>query len=103
MENESIAIEVAFALPDEQVILSLKVAPGTTVKQGIAQSGILERFPQIDPDTQSVGIFSKACKPDQAVKNGDRIEIYRPLIADPKDVRRQRQDKSQKRKQGPAG
>lgn len=99
METETIAVEVAYALPEEQIILSLQLPRGTSVRQAIASSGILERFPRIDLEKQSVGIFSKACKLDQSVRQGDRIEIYRPLVADPKEVRKQRQEATQKRKQ----
>lgn len=81
-------VEVAYAKPGEQVILSLGVAEGDTVEAVIRKSGILERFPEIDLEQNRVGIFSKPCKLDQSVRAGDRIEIYRPLIADPKEARR---------------
>jgi putative ubiquitin-RnfH superfamily antitoxin RatB of RatAB toxin-antitoxin module len=83
-------VEVAYAKPGEQVILSLAVAEGETVEAVIRKSGILERFPEIDLEQNRVGIFSKPCKLDQSVRTGDRIEIYRPLIADPKEARRTR-------------
>lgn len=83
-------VEVAYAKPDTQVILSLDVAEGASVEAAIRQSGILERFPEIDLDHNKVGIFSKQCKLDQPLRAGDRIEIYRPLIADPKESRRHR-------------
>ena len=85
-----IAVEVVYALPDTQMLIGLKVAPGTTARQAIEQSGILRRFPQIDPACRKIGIFGKAARPDVVLKEGDRVEIYRPLIADPKDARRRR-------------
>lgn len=85
-----IAIEVAYALPEEQVIIALDVPEGTTVQQAIELSGVLERYPHIDLSQQKVGIFGKLQKPDQVLRAGDRVEIYRPLIADPKQMRRER-------------
>lgn len=85
-----IPVEVAFALPDRQEIISLEVAQGTTVRQAIERSGILERFPQIDLEKNRVGIFGKVTKLDNPLRPRDRVEIYRPLIADPKEVRKRR-------------
>lgn len=89
-ENELIPVEVAYASPAEQVLLQLHVACGTTLAQAVALSGVLDRFPQIDLQRQRVGIWSRLVLPDEILKPGDRVEIYRPLLADPKDVRRQR-------------
>lgn len=102
MENlELITIEIAYAKPLEQVLLSLQVSPETNVKQAIMQSNILERFPEIDLDKENkVGIFGKVVTLNQALRNGDRIEIYRPLIADPKEVRKQRAAEGKKLKKG---
>lgn len=88
--NDLISVEVAYALPDEQEIIQLKVKSEATIKAIILQSGILERFPEIDLDTSKVGIFSKLAKYTDTLHDGDRIEIYRSLIADPKEVRKQR-------------
>jgi putative ubiquitin-RnfH superfamily antitoxin RatB of RatAB toxin-antitoxin module len=85
-----IAVEVVYALPGTQSLIALTVAPGTTARQAIEQSGILQRHPQIDPACRKIGIFGKAAKPDVVLKDGDRVEIYRPLIADPKEARRRR-------------
>ncbi len=84
-----IRIEVAYALPDEQKIISLNVHPETTVHEAIVQSKIHELFPQINLDTDPVGIFGKAVKTPKVttLREGDRIEIYRPLLADPKEIR----------------
>jgi len=101
MENaDRIAIEVAYATPDEQLILKLEVAPGTTLQQAVEKSGILDRFPEIDPAQMKTGVFGKLKKRDQTLRAGDRIEIYRPLIADPKQVRKQRAAQGKRMKKG---
>ena len=101
MENaDLIAVEVAYAQPDEQLILKLEVAPGTTLQQAIEQAGILDRFPEIDPSKLKAGVFGKLKKLDQTLREGDRIEIYRPLIADPKQVRKQRAAEGKRMKKG---
>ena len=76
-------VEVAYAKPEEQVILNLEMAEGATAEAAIRESGILQSFPEIDLGQNKVGIFGKICKLDHALKPGDRVEIYRPLIADP--------------------
>ena len=83
-------IELIYALPNEQQLITLEVAAGTTVGQAIEQSKILLRYPQIDLKLNKVGIFSKKAKLDELLREGDRIEIYRPLMADPKEVRRKK-------------
>jgi putative ubiquitin-RnfH superfamily antitoxin RatB of RatAB toxin-antitoxin module len=83
-------VQIAYANPDEQVILTLRVEPGTRLEHAIKQSGILQRFPQIDLQDAKVGIFGKLARLDTPLQPGDRVEIYRPLIADPKEVRRAR-------------
>ena len=88
-----ITVEVAYALPDEQVILSLEIANNCEVEEAIKRSGILETYPQIDLSSDKVGIFGKMCKLTAALRNKDRIEIYRKLIADPKESRRQQAEK----------
>lgn len=89
-EGDLIHIEVAYAELDEQLLLSLNVPEGTTVEQAIEQSGILAKLPQLNIDSSSVGIFGRVTKKTQKLNAGDRVEIYRPLIADPKVVRRER-------------
>jgi len=81
---------VAYAEPERQLILSLALQPGMTVRQAIVRSGILAHFPDIDLDACKVGIFSKATTLEAEVQPGDRVEIYRPLIADPKEARKRR-------------
>ncbi len=85
-----IHIEVAYATPDKQVLLCLSVEKGTTVAEGIEQSTIRDEFPDVELDLKSVGIFSRKVLLDQVLREGDRIEIYRPLIVDPMEMRRQR-------------
>ena len=98
MENvELITVEVAYALPDEQLILEVEVPANCVVEEAIKRSGILEQYPQIDLETDKVGIFGKICKLDASLINKDRIEIYRPLIADPKESRRQKAEMEKKK------
>lgn len=99
-ESNSFKVEIAYAKPDQQVILSLMVEPGTTLEQAIIQSGLLERFEEIDLDQNKVGIFGKLSKKTVELKQGDRVEVYRPLIADPKEVRRQREAEGKRMKKG---
>ena len=91
---EQIAIELVYAMPDEQTLLSLEVDVNTTVEQAIKESGIIHQHPEIDLAINKVGIWYKAVKLDQQLQSGDRIEIYRPLIADPKEVRKRRAEKA---------
>ena len=87
--DATIKVEVAYALPERQELLALSVPEGTTVQQAIELSGLLEQYPDIDLGGENrVGIFGKLCKLDQVMRDGDRAEVYRPLIADPKEVRR---------------
>lgn len=97
-EQEVITVEVAYALPDEQQILSIEISPETTVEEAIKRSGILERYPQIDLSSDKVGIFGKICKLNATLHHKDRIEIYRGLIADPKESRRQKAEMEKKKK-----
>jgi putative ubiquitin-RnfH superfamily antitoxin RatB of RatAB toxin-antitoxin module len=85
-----IEVEVAYAKPEEQVVVRLTVPHGTTLFEAISLSGLLQRFPEINPADLSTGVFGVVCKPEQILKAGDRVEIYRPLIHDPKEARRQR-------------
>ena len=96
--NEKYFIEVIYALPEEQQILTLDVEQGTTVEQAIKLSGVLEKYPEIDLDKNKVGIFGKMTKKDTELRDKDRIEISRPLIADPKESRRKRAEKKDSKK-----
>jgi len=95
-------VEVAYARKDEQAILSVAASEGLTVKQAIEQSGILRRFPEINLKVNRVGIFGKLAQLDQVLEPGDRVEIYRPLSADPKAMRKQRaaQGKAMRKRNG---
>jgi putative ubiquitin-RnfH superfamily antitoxin RatB of RatAB toxin-antitoxin module len=83
-----VEVEVAYAKPEEQAIVKLSVPKDTTVEQAIQLSGLLSRFPEINATTLKAGIFSVICKPEQRLRDGDRVEIYRSLINDPKVARR---------------
>jgi putative ubiquitin-RnfH superfamily antitoxin RatB of RatAB toxin-antitoxin module len=85
-----IRVEVAYATPGKQCIIELEVPAGCTVGEAIGRSGIDAVFPGLRVDPKAVGIFSRKVNMDQVLRDGDRVEIYRPLIADPKEVRRQR-------------
>jgi putative ubiquitin-RnfH superfamily antitoxin RatB of RatAB toxin-antitoxin module len=87
--DEFIQVEVAYARPERQVILSVEVPSGTTAQEAIRLSGIEEEFPEIDLAKNRIGVFGKLCKPDRVLQAGERVEIYRPLTADPKQVRRE--------------
>ncbi len=94
-ENDGISVEVAFALPNKQQIVTLSVAEGTTALDAARQSGIAKMFPDLDVETSDMGIFGKSVKPaTHIMQAGERVEIYRPLIADPKEVRKARAEKA---------
>lgn len=97
MGSNQISVEIAYALPAEQVILSLEVEAGATIAQAIKQSDILEKYPQIDLEKDKVGIFGKTQQLDTVLQAKDRVEIYRPITCDPKEVRRQRAKKKEKK------
>ncbi|MCU7554409.1 RnfH family protein [Alteromonas sp. ASW11-19] len=94
MNQNMLSIEVAYALPTKQSIIELAVQSGTTVEEAIEASNILTLYPDIDLSASKVGIWSRVVKLKDEVKDGDRIEIYRPLIADPKEVRKRRAEKA---------
>jgi hypothetical protein len=100
--DDRIDIEVAYARPDEQVILAIQVPSGTTIEEAIRRSGVLDRFPEIDLAANKVGVFGKVGRLDQELVGGDRVEIYRPLIADPKEARKQRAAEGKAMKKGAA-
>ena len=92
MSIQSINVEVAYALPDKQIIRAVNVDAGTTIGAAIVQSGIMMDFPDLDIELENakVGIFAKVATMTTVLHDGDRVEIYRPLIADPKEIRRKR-------------
>ena len=99
MPNKTL-IEVAYATPEKQIILECFIDADTLPRDAVRQSGIDQHFPEIDLDHCDLGVFGKAIAADYELKDGDRIEIYRPLIADPKEVRRQRAAQGLKMKKG---
>lgn len=92
--SPDINVEVVYALAEKQYLLKVRLEQGSTVEQAIAASGILELRTDIDLSKNKVGIFSRPVKLTDVVNEGDRVEIYRPLIADPKELRRQRAEKA---------
>jgi len=98
--SDNIIIEVVYALPSEQTLLVQQVTSGATVTEALEASGILKKFPEIDLAKNKLGIFGKLTKPDAVLRDKDRIEIYRPLLADPKEVRRRRAEEGKAMKKG---
>ena len=98
--SDKINIEVIYAQPDHQILLKRSVPAGTTVAEAIQASGVLGKHPEIDLTTNKLGIFGKLTKADAVLRDKDRIEIYRPLIADPKEVRRKRAEEGKVMKKG---
>lgn len=86
----TITVEVAYATPAKQVLIALEVPAGCTVGEAIKRSDLQQAFPGLEIDPAAVGIFSRKISLDQALRDGDRVEIYRPLQADPKETRRRR-------------
>lgn len=94
--SPKITVEVAYALPEKQYLQRVKLDEGATVEEAIRASGLLELRSDIDLSKNKVGIYSRPVKLAEVVSDGDRVEIYRPLIADPKELRRQRAEKAGK-------
>jgi putative ubiquitin-RnfH superfamily antitoxin RatB of RatAB toxin-antitoxin module len=92
-----ITVEVVYALPEKQYLRQVKLAEGSSVEQAIRASGLLELRHDIDLTQNKIGIYSRPVKLQDKVNEGDRVEIYRPLIADPKELRRQRAERSAKK------
>ena len=95
--NKMITVEVAYARPDSQHIIAVEVQADSTIEDVILQSGILNFFPEIDLKQQKIGVFSKTRTLTDKVKAGDRIEIYRRLMIDPKEARRAKAKKNRKK------
>jgi len=94
--SANIVVEVAYALPEKQYLQRVKLEEGATVEEAIRASGLLTLRSDIDLTKNKVGIYSRPVKLTDTVNDGDRVEIYRPLIADPKELRRQRAERSAK-------
>ena len=95
MAEGMLGVQVCYAVPLQEFLAPMQVAPGTTVGQAIEQSGVLQAFPEINLVTQPVGIYGKKKALDTVLREHDRIEIYRALVADPKDSRRRRAAKKE--------
>lgn len=95
--SDKISVEVVYALPDKQYLRSVTLAEGSNVEQAIVASKLLLLRPDIDLAINKVGIYSRLVKLTDPLQDGDRVEIYRPLIADPKELRRQRAERSAKK------
>ena len=91
---ERIAVEVVYALPERQHLFKVGISSGTTVATALRESGILDRFPELVLERLKVGVFGRRVSLDHALRSGDRIEIYRELIVDPKTARRSRVEKA---------
>ncbi len=98
--DDKILIEVAYATPEKQIILECRIEPGTAARDVVGLSAIDQHFPEIDPENCDMGVFGKAIAANYELQDGDRIEIYRPLIADPKEIRRQRAAQGLQMKKG---
>lgn len=94
IESDMIHVEVVYALPHEQRVLTLVVNKDMTVEEIIKTSGVLTMYPEIDLSKNKVGVFSRNVKLNATVRDRDRIEIYRPLLADPKEIRRKRAEQA---------
>jgi putative ubiquitin-RnfH superfamily antitoxin RatB of RatAB toxin-antitoxin module len=92
-----IRVEIAYALRDRQSLITVEMEEGGTVAEAIRRSGVLTEFPEIDLRRAQLGIFGQRVSLEAPVRDGDRVEIYRPLIADPKDARRERVQQAQRR------
>jgi len=97
---ETINVEVVYARPERQELATLSLPAGSTVAQAIEASGLLARYPEIDLARNKLGVYAKLAKPDTTLRDRDRVEIYRPLIADPKAVRRKRAEEGKVMKKG---
>lgn len=91
-----ICVEVVYALPERQYLRTVKLQEGSSVEQAVKASGLLELHSDIDLKQNKLGIYSRPVKLADTVNDGDRVEIYRPLIADPKELRRIRAERSKK-------
>ena len=97
---ETLNVEVCYAMRDKQEVVRLRLPEGATLQQGLESSGLLVKYPEIDVKKNKFGIWNKLSKLDAVLRDKDRIEIYRPLIADPKEVRKQRAAEGKVMKKG---
>lgn len=87
-------IVIVYALPDRQVVRGMEVGEGTTLAAAVELSGLLAEFPEINLGMNPMGIYGRVIAKDAVLRDGDRIEIYRPLRVEPKEARRKRQQKA---------
>ena len=99
MSNQ-IQVEVVYGRQDRQKVVAVTLNEGATLREAVERSGLLSEFPEIDLEKNKLGIWNKLAKPDAVVRDKDRLEIYRPLIADPKEVRKQRAAEGKVMKKG---
>ena len=97
---ELMTIEVVYALADKQELFTIKLPLGASAIEAVEASGVLKKYPEIDLSKNKLGVFAKLVKPDTPLRDRDRVEIYRPLIADPKEVRKQRAAQGKVMKKG---
>ena len=100
MPTDDLHIEIAYATPGQQMILECVINADVSPRDAVMQSNIETFFPEIDKQNCDLGIFGKAIRNDHKLQNGDRIEIYRPLLADPKEVRKRRAAEGKRMKKG---
>jgi len=86
----TLTVEVVYALPGAEDAVTLRLAPGATLRDAVLRSGMLERHPEIDLAVQKLGVFGESAAADRPLADGDRVEIYRALLVDPKEARRRR-------------
>ncbi|AUH50086.1 RnfH family protein [Chromobacterium sp. ATCC 53434] len=98
--TERLSVEVAYARPERQWLVALSLPSGACALDAVRASGILAQCPELDEAALKLGVFGKAVKPEAALREHDRVEIYRPLLADPKEVRRQRAEAGKRTKKG---
>ena len=98
--TDKINIEVVYALPHEQILLKLQMPQHATVAEAIKLSGVMEKYPDIDLSKNKFGVYGKLTRADAVLRDRDRIEVYRPLLADPKEMRRKRAEEGKAIKKG---
>ena len=99
---EQINVEVVYALAETQELARLSLPQGSTALQAVEASGLLTKYPEIDLKRNKIGVYAKLAKADTVLRDRDRVEIYRPLLADPKEVRKKRAEEGKIMKKGGA-
>lgn len=99
-DSATIRVEVVYARSERQELVTVNLREGATLKDALDASGLLQKYPEIDLAKNKFGIYAKLSKPDALLRDRDRVEIYRPLIADPKEMRKQRAAEGKVMKKG---